>query len=251
MKDFFSKEWVAWTVLGICVVFAVIVGINRRPEGLIYDPAGALSKKTESKLAEYNDKWEDKYDTRLAVMVISKEFDDEDEYDDLAEDRLDELDFEENDALLLMSVASGYYNLYPGENFYKLLTYPDFRKMTYAYMDEALGSVASQDRDETQEAVEEALLGYFHEIDNDWFKEGYVPDDIEEYTGMSAWQEGLNNFEEGIGALAGGAVNLGGKIVGGVFRLAGNVLKWIAGLGVFGIILVIFVLSKIFGNKKH
>lgn len=240
MKRFFEKEWVAWTVLGLCVLFAVIVGKSKGP-GLVDDETGLISNRTVKKIEQFNETWQKKYDTTVAVLVVE----DGTERDMVkkANKRYDKLDLEDNDAVLIVCMDSCRYYFAAGENFGLVMSDESFISDTDRYFRRgSSGSTASAFADN----IDDVLYDYFGYLDV-LFKDGRNPNTMANYNALS---EGLAALTEGVGSVINGTAGAVGNIVSWSFGVVGKVLKWFLSLGTFGTIVVIWLCIRFVKNRK-
>lgn len=243
MRRFFEKEWVAWTVLGLCVIFAVAVGRTKAPR-LVSDETGLISNRTTKKIEQFNSEWKKKYDTTVAVMVVEDE--DEQSMVKMANKRYDKLDLEDNDAVLIVNMGSCRYYFAGGENFGILLSDESFRTNTDKYF--ARGKIDGQDSAAVNFAtnIDDVLYDYYGYMDV-LFKSGMNPKTA---SNISALSEGIEALTEGVGSVINGTAGAIGNIVGWSFGVIGKVLKWFFSLGTVGMIIVIWLCIRFVKNRK-
>lgn len=243
MKRFFEKEWVAWTVLGICVIIALTVGGRRIPK-LVNDESDLISSRTSKKIESYNEEWKKKYDTTVALMVVEDE--NEKSMVKMANKRYDKLNLDDNDAVLIVCLDSCSYYFASGEKFANVLADESFQDSTDKYFTRAKNDGTKSAKKNFADNIDSVLYEYFGYLDV-LFKSGMNPKTA---TAVNALSEGIEALTQGVGSVVSGTAGAIGNIVGWGFGVVGKVLKWIASLGVFGTIVVIWLCVKFINNRR-
>lgn len=243
MKRFFEKEWVAWTVLGICVIFAIVVGQSKAPK-LVSDESGLVMNRTVKKIEEYNETWQKKYDTSVALMVVEDE--DHKSMVKMANKRFDKLDLDDNDAVLIVCLDSCEYYFASGENFAVLLSDDSFQENTELYFERARADGKGSPKSNFEDNIDQVLYEYYGYVDV-LFRSGMTPKTA---SAASALSSGIEALTEGVGSMINGTAGVIGNIVGWSFGVVGKVLKWVFSLGTFGTIVVIWLCIRFVKKRK-
>lgn len=236
MKKFFGQEWVAWTFLGICIIIALSVGASKKPK-TVFDKADALSDKTIKLIDEYNDTWEDKYDTRIATVIIDA---DAKKLSQQADKYIDKLDLEENDGVIVIAPGNGFY-YEGGQNFSVMME--GISENTDKYLSRLIVS----DANSALNSVDNVLREYYGFLDTE-FRSGYTPEAAA--AGSSAFSEGLSELLETIGEIPSTATGIVGNVLGWGFKTMSKIISWFLGLGTVGMIIVIVIIVKLVKNRK-
>lgn len=243
MKRFFEKEWVAWTVLALSVIFAVVVGTSKAPK-VVIDETGLISSRTVSKIEQYNKDWEKKYNTDIAVMVVENE--DEQSMIKRANKRFNKLNLGDNDAVLIVCTDIGRYYFAGGENFAHILADESFRAETGKYFTRGLLDDSEVTGIMFASNIDDVLYEYYGYLDV-LFRSGMNP---ETAVKLDALSEGIEALTDGVGSIVSGSLGAIGNIVGWGFGVVGRIVKWIASLGLFGTIIVIWLCVKFVKKRR-
>lgn len=122
---FFKKKPVAWTVLIVCIVLALFIGINKEVDTptpgpvdttldsslfvhYVDDAGHLLSGSTEKKVAQANARWDLYYNTHAAVVTT----DDDVDIEDYAFERFDAMGLGNGDVILVLAENGDWYFAY-------------------------------------------------------------------------------------------------------------------------------------------